>query len=363
MKLEGKCGWHCANGTPAARNTGPPAASAVEEHLLGQCPPHLLAVAKRGWTAKRVSWQRPGEAIFLCSAFGRHSTLMDGAGFVANAGGLLMWVVVAFAAIALVVTLIVIAVLRGETERHDDPPWELSHLAGQHVFIMAGLAGFAVTGIVLTVGLLQGKSTSSVALSTVVVMMFVAYFFYVGNAFLFSYFLPNQGTGKSVPPRVHFALGSTIEYRTLFVSWLALMPLLDAYGLDLPRQILGWLVPISMIFGSVIMVVVTTSVGLMRIREVVGTVLLATVLAHGYGLLVHAVFPGMKWEFSSIAVTIIVFGLNGAGFMLAAITPLSVRYQPVETFFEKYGRRIVIADLASTVVALSLLGLAVAGTI
>jgi hypothetical protein len=73
--------------------------------------------------------------------------------------------------------------------------------------------------------------------------------------------------------------------------------------------------------------------------------------------------PGLRWEFSSIAVTIIIFGLNGAGFMLAALTPLSARYPTVETFFEKYGRRIVIADLVSTVVSLSLLGLAVAGTI
>ena len=160
-----------------------------------------------------------------------------------------MSVVVAFFAIALAVTLVVLVIWRSETDRLDEPPWELSHLAGQHVFIMAGLAGFAVTGIVLTVGLLQGRSTSSVALSTVVVMMFVAYFFYVGNAFLFSYFLPNRKAGKNTPSRVHFALGSTIEYRTLFVSWLALMPLLDAYGLGLPRQVLGWLVPASMVFG------------------------------------------------------------------------------------------------------------------
>ena len=274
-----------------------------------------------------------------------------------------MWVVVAFFAISLVVTLVAFFIWRGKIERHDDPPWELSSLAGQHVFIMAGLAGFAVTGIVLTVGLLQGRSTSSVPLSTVIVMMFVAYFFYVGNAFLFSYFLPNRGASKNVPARVHFALGSTIEYRTLFVSWLALMPLLDAYGLVLPRQVLGWLVPVSMVFGSVIVTVVTSSAGLMRIREVVVTMFLAAALAHGYGILVFAFLPGMQWEFSSIAVAIIIFGLNGAGFMLAALAPLSVRYPAVETFFEKYGRRIVIADVASTVVSLSLLGLAVAGTI
>jgi hypothetical protein len=65
-------------------------------------------------------------------------------------------------------------------------------------------------------------------------------------------------------------------------------------------------------------------VGLMRIREVVVTIILATLLAHGYGVLVHAVLPGLRWEFSSIAATIVIFGLNGTGFILAALTLLSV---------------------------------------
>jgi hypothetical protein len=59
----------------------------------------------------------------------------------------------------------------------------------------------------------------------------------------------------------------------------------------------------------------------------------------------------------------VIFSLNGAAFMIAALTPLSSRYPAVETFFEKYGRRIVIVDLQLTVVSLSFLALAVAGAI
>lgn len=275
-----------------------------------------------------------------------------------------MGTVVAFVVMAVVGTMAVLAYSRPWTVSHDPTPWVLSELAGKHVVIMGGLAGFAVTGIVLIVGVAREQaSPSAVPLSTVVIMMVVAYFFYVGNAFLFSYFLPNREGSKNVPPRVHLALGSTIEYRTLFVSWLALMPLLDAYGMQLPRQVLGWLVPASMAFGSVIITMVISSIGLMRIRDVAVTMVLATALALAYGMLVISILPGLKWAFSSIAIAIIIFGLNGVGFMLAALTPLSPRHPVIEGFFERYGGRIVTADLVSTVVSVSLLGLAVAGAI
>lgn len=275
-----------------------------------------------------------------------------------------MWVLVAFVVVAVVGTIAAVFYSRKGIERHEAPPWVLSDLAGSHVGIMGALAGFAVTGIVLIVGLAHGQpAAATTPLSTVVIMMLVAYFFYVGNAFLFSYLLPNREGRRNVPPRVHFALGSMIEYRTLFVSWLALMPLLDAYGFALPRQVLTWLVPVSMLFGAVIVIMVLANVGLMRVKEIIVTMLITIVLAHAYGALVAFVLPGLRSEFSSIAVAVVIFCVNGAGFVLGALTPLSPRYPAVEAFFERYGRRIAIIDLQLTVTSLSLLGLAVVGTI
>jgi len=274
-----------------------------------------------------------------------------------------MWILVAFVVVAVVGTSAALLFSRRGVERHDAPPWLLPELAGKHVGIMAGLAGFAVTGIVLIVGLARGQPTATTPLSTVVIMMLVAYFFYVGSAFLFTYLLPSRETSKNVPPRVHFALGSTMEYRTLFVSWLALMPLLEAYGLVLPRQVLGWLIPASMLFGAVIVTMLMANVGLMRIKEIIVTISLSVLLAHGYGALVLLGFPDLRSEFSAIAITMVIFCLNGLGFVLAALTPLSPRYPAVEAFFEKYGRRMVIIDLQLSVTSLSLLGLAVAGAV
>ena len=197
-----------------------------------------------------------------------------------------MWVLVAIVVVALAGTLAALFYSRNGTERHDAPPWGAVRPGWQSGRFMGGLAGFAVTGIVLIVGLAHGQPVSATTpLSTVVIMMLGAFFFYVGNAFLFSYLLPSRETSKNVPPRVHFALGSMMEYRTLFVSWLALMPLLDAYGLVLPRQVLAWMVPASMVFGSVIVIMLTANVGLVRIKEIVVTIVLSVLLAHGYGAL------------------------------------------------------------------------------
>lgn len=282
----------------------------------------------------------------------------------ADVWGVSMWVLVAFVLLAVVGTVAVLFYSRHGTERHDTPPWTLSNLAGTHVGIMAALAGFAVTGIVLIVGLARGQpGPVTTPLSTVVIMMLVAYFFYVGNAFLFSYLLPSSESSKNVPPRVHFALGTAIEYRTVFVSWLALMPLLDAYGFVLPRQVLAMLVPTSMLLGSVILTMVMANIGLMRIKEIVVTISLSVVLAHAYGALVAFTLPSLRSEFSGIAVAVVIFCMNGAGFVLAALTPLSPRFPAVEAFFERYGRRMAIIDMQLTVTSLSLLGLAVAGTI
>jgi hypothetical protein len=90
---------------------------------------------------------------------------------------------------------------------------------------------------------------------------------------------------------------------------------------------------------------------------------LSVVLALAYGALVVLAAPTLRSEFSTIAITMVIFCLNGVGFVLAALTPLSPRYPAVEAFFDKYGRRMVIIDLQFSVTSLSLLALAVAGAV
>ncbi len=272
-------------------------------------------------------------------------------------------VIVGFVVAAVIGVAIVLRSGRKGSARLDGHPWLLADTAKLHVTIMSGLAGFAVTGIVLLVSLARDRSgVEQTSFDTVVVMFIVAYFYYVGNAFLISY-IPHPETSGNLVPRVHFSLASTIEYRTLFVSWFALRPLLDAYGLNRPANVLAVLLPLSLVFGSVVVAMAADGLGLMRLKETYLSALVGTGLALIYAGLVQLVAPDASKANSALALTIAIFCINGAGFALAALTPLSPRYPGIERFYERHGRNIAIADMQLTMLSLAFLWLAVVGIV
>jgi hypothetical protein len=274
-----------------------------------------------------------------------------------------MWVILGFliaAAIGLVVALV--ACERGSVQS-DNYPWILYDTARSHVGIMGGLAGFSFTGIVLVVTLAQdrpGVPNSSVDI--VIVMFLVAYLWWVGNAFLITY-IPHREASGDLVPRVHFSLAAAIEYRTVFLSWFALLPLLEANGLGRLALSLYFLLPASLIFGSVLIAMTADGLGLIRFKE---TYLLATVgmiLAAVYATIVTLAVPNAHSPSSSLYLALVMFFINGLGFSFAALTPLSPRYVGVRRFYERHGRRIVFADMQLTMLSLVFLWLSVVGVI
>ncbi len=273
-----------------------------------------------------------------------------------------MWAILGFAVAAAIGIAAVLTASRRGGERRDDYPWLLDEVSKLHVAIVGSLAGFAFTGVVLVVTLARERSAGAEAsLDAVVVMFLVAYLFWVGSAFLISY-LPRGRTSGDFVQRVHFSLASTIEYRTVFLSWFALLPLLQANGLGRLVPALEFLLPASLVLGSLLLAMATDGLGLMSVRETYVSAGVGTGLALAYAALVVAV-PGARSAFSSLQLALVMFCVNAAGFALAAATPLSPRYAGVNRFFERYGRRLVIADMQLTMVSLAFLWLAVAGVI
>lgn len=274
-----------------------------------------------------------------------------------------MWAILGFllaAAIGLVVVLAASPHGPGKRGRH---PWMLYETAKLHVGIMANLAGFAFTGIVLVVSLVRERpGIARSSLDTVVVMFLVAYLFWVGNAFLISY-MPHADTSGDLVPRVHFSLASTIEYRTVFVSWFALLPLLQANGLDRLAYVLYFLLPASLVLGSVIIAMAADGLGLLRVRETYVSAAVGTGLALVYTAIVVFAVPEARSQYSALNLTLVIFCVNTLGFGLAALTPLSPRYASIKRFYKQHGRRIVIADMQLTMVSLAFLWLAVVGVI
>ncbi len=270
-----------------------------------------------------------------------------------------MWIVVGFLIAATAGVLAVLVAGRRASAPLLDHPWMVYETAKLHVAIIGNLAGFAFTGVVLVVTLAHDRPTVvDSSLDNVVVMLLVAYLFWVGSAFLIS-FLPNVESTGAVAPRVHFSLATTIEFRTVFLSWFALLPLLEANGLGRLAPVLYFLLPASLFTGSVVVAMISDGLGLLPARETFLSAAIGTVLALAYAGIVAFAFPAARSPYSPLILSVITFCVNFFGFDLAALTPLSSRYQGVKRFFERHGRQLVIADMQLTMLSLTFLWLSV----
>jgi hypothetical protein len=274
-----------------------------------------------------------------------------------------MWVLLGWAGATAIGVAAAGWLTRAGAPHLDRQPWLLYDTSKQHVTILGGLAGFAVTGIVLIASLT--RSTPDIdrgSLSAVVVMFVVAYFFYVGNAFLVSY-VPHKDTSGDLLPRIHFSLVSTIEYRTLFVSWFALMPLFRTYGLTQPAEVLTILLPLSLLLGSVIIAMAVDGLGLVAVKETYASLAVATLLALLFAGFVRLAGPSFRSQDPALWLAMVIFVVNGAGFALAAATPLAARYPQLGDFYKRAGRIIVLVDVQVTMSALAFLWLSVVGAV
>ena len=274
-----------------------------------------------------------------------------------------MWAVLGFVIATSTGLIVVLAVGSRCSARSNSYPWKLYATANMHVGIMGGLAGFAFTGVVLVVTLAHDRpDTFASSLDTVIVMFLVSYLWWVGNAFLISY-IPHDGTSGELVPRVHFSLASTIEYRTVFLSWFALLPLLEANGLGRLASVLYFLLPASLLFGSVLIAMCADGLGLLRLWETYLSAAVGTILALGYAVTVELAVPAARSPRSALYLALVIFCINGLGFGLAALTPLSPQYAGIRRFYKRHGRRIVIADMQLTMASLAFLWLCVVGAI
>ena len=274
-----------------------------------------------------------------------------------------MWAVLGFLVAAAIGLVTMLAVCYHRPAHLGDHPWIVNETAKGHVGIMAGLAGFAFTGVVLIVTLARDRpGVAESSLDTVIVMFLVAYLWWIGNAFLISY-MPHSDMSGDFVPRVHFSLASTIEYRTVFLSWFALLPLLEANGLGRISHILYFLLPASLLFGSVLISMAADGLGLLRVSETYLSAAVATVLVLAYAGIVAFAVPAARSPYSAMYLALVMFCVNGLCFSLAALTPLARRYAGVRRFYKQQGRLIVIADMQLTMASLAFIWLAVVGII
>jgi hypothetical protein len=270
-----------------------------------------------------------------------------------------MFVIAGFIVAALIGLALALSLCRNSGFYRERHPWNLYEAAWAHVQLLGGLAGFAFTGIVLIVSFAMDRGgPTDPALDTVVVMFLVAFLWWIGGAFLIS-FVPHDESAGDLMPRVHFSLATTLEYRTVFLSWFALVPLLEANGLSRLNPIVNFTLLGSMACGSVLVAMVADGLGVMRFRETYLSAAIAIALTLVYAIIAHVAAPPDQASYTALNVGLIIFSINGLGFAIACLTPLGARYFAITSFFERYGRQIVVADMQLTMLSLSFLCLSV----
>jgi hypothetical protein len=244
-----------------------------------------------------------------------------------------------------------------------EPPWGIFDVSARAVVVLGGLAGFAVTGIVLLVTLTRSSADPErEALNTVVIMFATAYLFYVGAAVLFSY-LPREDPLSGGPPRIPFALANLLFYRTLFLAWFALYPLMVAASLTVPAQALAWALSVSGIIGSFFTTTLLNRVGVLQLREILLLPVLALAGLGVFAAITYGLGLPVRSPRVPMYLTLAFFGLNALTFVHFTLGLLGANAPRLRALLLKYQRQALVADAQITHIILLFLWVALIGVI
>ena len=252
--------------------------------------------------------------------------------------------------------------------RHDrvsgrDMLWNLAETAGRQVIIVGGLAGFAITAIVLLVSLARDRADiESDSFNATVFMFLTAYLFFVASAFLFS-FLPKEDPDGSQPARIQFVLAGNLEYRSVLLAWFGLRPLMQTFGLDTLADLTAGAITASMLLGSLFGLAIFHGIGVITFREVVLLPVISGVAMVIVAVLARTAVPELQSTSSSLYLTGALYGLNALTFGNYAVGLLSSMVEGIGRHVGRHYRLVCLADMMATMILLGFLWMAVMGII
>jgi hypothetical protein len=277
-----------------------------------------------------------------------------------------MTVIVGYLAVTALCVLAIWAIAGRRFEVIRDHSANLSDVAGRHTGIMSGLAGFAVTGMVLLVTL--GRSlldTDGNAYTTVVTMFFVSWMAYSGTAFLFANIVDAKvdpgvsgAKGFDVAAGQFAGAASTLEF-AFGLAWLALRPLFQAFELSRLADLVAYtsiiVAPIS--YGLVANHLRRSGYGPDRILIAVPVLTVVGVLA--YALIVNLL--GIRSD--EAALDLIIGGFTVGAFAFLGVITLNVTaaHNVSARFLSRFGRYLILGYVQSIVLFNGFLLLAILG--
>lgn len=256
-------------------------------------------------------------------------------------------------------TVLVVAWLaRHENFDLGPTPWDLADVARRQIPILAGQAAVAVTGVVLLLTLARGTEAGATpAFDAVIAMLLVAFLSFIGTAVQLTFVPPETGRDGPVLSRSMAMLSGNQHYRTLFLMWLALAPLVETYGLDRPAKLLAWLLGMAALAGWLIVASAIHRAGVLRWWEAFLMPTVGIALTIVFSL---AIPGGTPTRFADIIpLTLAIFLLNALTMTFHSLAPVVFGNGKWERLRDLVCRNYMLADLQATVVILTLLWLSV----
>jgi hypothetical protein len=275
-----------------------------------------------------------------------------------------VWAIAGYLIVAALSAAALVALVGKEPPREHPSPWDLADVARKLVTVQSSLSGFAVTSLVLLVTLARDQAGApSREFNATAAMFIAAYMSYISAALMWANMVNTREVAEFDLQRAQFSLASHQTYRSIFLGWFALSPLLETFRLDLLADLMGVALLVVVLGGW-------TAAGspLYRLGDIRGRTLLLTPALAFVGTLIYAAAisvtaPETRSPDSAMYLTGAMFTLNFLTFGLFSVLPALV-LRPSTAFLLRQRWHVVSAVHAQgTVVLLAFFWLAVVGVI
>jgi hypothetical protein len=274
-----------------------------------------------------------------------------------------VWAVIGYLVVSLasVATMLIVA---WERPASRPPSWDLGDVARKQVIISSGLAGFAITGLVLLLTLTRSEPGGlSEPFAAVVVMFVVAYMSYVSAALMYSNLVRSNDSLPADPQAVQYSLAAPQFYRSVFLGWIAMSPMLDAYGLVELSDLVDRILLVAVLGGWLLMSSTLYRLGYVRGRAVAMGPVIAFAFTLAYALIVAFAAPQLRSPTSLLDLTVVLFAVNILSFGLFAMVPGALQHRRLGPLVARYWHLASITNGMASAILLGFLWMAAAGLV
>jgi hypothetical protein len=271
-----------------------------------------------------------------------------------------MVAVVGYLIAAGVATVVACLIARRDGTVPRDPSVDLGALAGRNLVIIGGLAGFAVTAMILIVTIgRNGPEASGTTYTTLLTMFFVAYVGFIAAGLLFANVPAPVATATFDVPGAMFAGAAVTQFFTVGVAWFALVPMFQAFGLVRMAELATWLLPTSSLASYGLIATQLHRSGFLSPRLIVLVPTQALALVAAYAVLAAGL--GLRAPESALAITVAGFVVGAPAFAILSCLPVLVHDERLARVVGRFGQVLVVGYAQSAVVLVGFLWLGAAG--